>query len=135
YFDPKGKSGIHHLFEHLSAFTPLKIAQKHHTYFNATTSSQEVRLIARGTANPQVMNYGLWNVLPDIIRQIIPPYEFTEKLSGILEKEKEVVFNEINEDQANHNSHVRKAIDAIVLDSSNPIRTNTMGKKEDMESI
>jgi predicted Zn-dependent peptidase len=129
YFDPVGKEGLLHTYEHLLAHDAGLVSQVSQGYFNAFTSIEEMKIVTNGTANPNVLDYGVWPIIPIIYSQLLEPkIPSTDRL----ETEKRIVLSEYYErmksdiDRSN-----REFRNQRVFSSSNPIN----GRQETPESI
>lgn len=135
YFDPLGKTGIYHLFEHLISKVPLEQARRYRAYYNAETSTDELNVLLNGVANYKVKDIGIWPVLPSVYQQLAEPIKTIGNLDQTLETEKMVVFGEINESQADHGRLVADYENVCLFDETNPFRIKPLGTKADLKSI
>lgn len=101
FFDPEGRQGILHVYEHLISNRSGMAAKKSDGYFNAHTRTDEMRIFTKGTANPGVLDYGYWPIVPIVFDELTDPkLPTTERL----EIEKKVVLREYSERNGNGNS-------------------------------
>lgn len=132
YHEPKGKSGINHILEHMISNVPGFISRKTDAYYNAVTGYDYMQIIIKGIANPQVRNYGVWPVVPSAISQILNNPGFSREN---LEHEKSVVIGEMYQRNADHNQNVSRLLYKVIFGKSNPMNYQTIGTEKDIRSI
>lgn len=91
HFDPPGKEGLLHIYEHLVAIEPLQVALRSDGNFNAVTKIHEMNIMPAGVANPDVLDYGYWPIMPAVYEELLAPKAPT---IGRLDLEKSIVNRE-----------------------------------------
>lgn len=135
YFDPKGKSGLHHLTEHLFNKSVKRMAYNLNVNVNASTGYYSLVNDCDGTVNPVVKQYGLWMVLPKIIKALSSPVGVLKDPRKTLETEKQVIKAEIVRRDSSHGEQVIRYWNEIVYGLENPITTDSLGTLEGLASI
>lgn len=135
YHDPAGKEGIHHLLEHLIMKSVIQDTDEIHVYKNAFTAAEEITVVLEGPSNPNVRNFGIWPVLPQVLRVLKHPLEEIDDLERDIEVELGVIESEMLERQSNPDIVTGEAISKYLYHPSNPTRTNSGGKMESLRSI
>ncbi len=135
YFDPKGKSGLHHLLEHLVSKRPYEVASKFDAQYGAATSPHMTQYGLNGILNPQIEGYGVLPALPLLHTQAARPIDTIGNLQSAIETEIGVILGEIKESKSRHEDQLSRALCRVLFDPENPINTNVPGTYEDLLSI
>lgn len=135
YFDPPGKSGLHHFVEHILAGKTRQIAKLSDSESNANTSNSFITTVNWGVAHPDVPDYGVWPVFSTIKNQLISPLAARVDPVRVIQVEKEVIKGEIHRAQYSHEYQSANIVNEILYSPKNPLRTNTLGTIEDVDSI
>lgn len=114
--DPPHKQGLVHIFEHLIANAPGKISRESDTRFNASTAFTTLGIQLSGIANPKVLKYGIWPVLPAIFRGI----RATKVDQQELEREKNIILEEVAGRVGDSSCAAWEHLMSVVYDPKNP---------------
>lgn len=133
YNDPKGKEGIHHMFEHLVMNRIQKNPKSVDIYKNAYTSQTKLIVELDGTSNTKVKSYGVWPMIPDVISVLKSPFE--NDTESFLQSEVNVVLHELAEQNTKPQYHNNIFLYKCLYDKSNPLRSDTLGTKKSLTSI
>jgi hypothetical protein len=131
FFDPPGKSGLSHLFEHFYATEPLNCAQENGAKTNAQTSGDKLMGQLSGPSHPKARDYGVWPVLPIWIKNLSGDINPTMEQLG---NEKKVVINEINE-RYNFDNRADLFCGTVIYAQNNPSMVEPGGTIEEIKTI
>lgn len=135
FFDPPGKEGLHHFLEHFFNQALWEQAKKHDVFLQASTSQLMMSEYAEGTANPSVVDYGIWPMLPEIRRALAAPLKTMKNTQRSFENEKNVILAEIQEEHASHDRQVSRFFRETIWSPSNPESSNILGTSESLARI
>lgn len=135
YHDPKGKTGLHHLSEHLINIPLYEEAGMHQVSINAATSACYLYETASGTSNYKEKDFGLWPMLPKIAEVFQNPLSHLEDAQSTIESEKKVVMQEIHERKEDFYHTVSKEAFRAVTRTTNPYRVEVPGDEKTLASI
>jgi len=139
YNDPVGKSGAHHLLEHLIMVGKIfPIADAANVLKNAGTNQRSITVMLEGSASPDSNDFGLWPVIQATKDVLAEPLGHHLNLEKAVEREKRVVLGEISEDEAKklqHDGIQERLITLDLFGENHPFMINVLGLKEEMVSI
>lgn len=135
YFDPPGKEGAHHFFEHFFNKKVRHFATPMDVVVNAATSATEVNEYIYGPASHQVSDFGIWPIISLVRSALASPFTDLKNLDQLIKQEKKVIASEINEHLASHDFLVKKYFRQLVFDKKNPLLSYPPGTKEGLDSI
>lgn len=136
FFDPPGKTGMHHLLEHLIMDPEVdKKAHLHSVYYNASTSYDQTRIIIAGTANPKVREYGIWNFLDPVYQSVANPFGHRLSIEGALNNEREIVKREMADNIVDKNWLNNYLFHKTLFTMDNPRYYYSAGIKEELDTI
>lgn len=136
YNDPPGKSGLHHLGEHLICDPALQEeGSKIDAQINGITSSTNYTFTLNGIANPSVRNFGVWPLLKGFRDSLVNPLGHFNDFEAAILKEKGIVLRELEERKSNQNVQSDEFKDKVIFARNNPVVTNAGGTPKGLSRI
>jgi hypothetical protein len=129
----KNPAGQVHFFEHFFNKKLRDLATWNNVNVSASTSILELSEEAKGIANPEVSDFGIWKILKPIRESLEQPIDDTTNIEG----EKDVIKDEIRTQKADHYYYVDRLWRDVLYSKDNPYYNSppVAGNEEDVENI